>query len=75
MGAVQLVMAVEAEKPDWVCWGLSDAAIEAGMEVFRRVERDTENYVAGETTDWDEGMIVAAIFKAVGRTILSDTGA
>src|SRR3546814_5660173 len=29
------------------------------------------NYVSGETTDWDNGMIVAAIFKAVARSILA----
>src|SRR3546814_10959619 len=29
------------------------------------------NYVSGETTDWDNVMIVAAIFKAVARSILA----
>src|SRR3546814_4655301 len=29
------------------------------------------NYGSGETTDWDNGMIVAAIFKAVARSILA----
>jgi len=68
----QLRRAVETHDPDWVCAGISDEAIEAGMEVFRQVDRDNENYVAGETTDWDEGMIVGAIFKAVGRALLAD---
>lgn len=57
--------------PDWIPAGIPDDATHAGMEVFRQVERDNENYVAGENTDWDEGMMVAAIFKAVVRAALS----
>ena len=67
----RLRAAALTDDPNWICAGIPDHAIEAGIEVFRQVERDSESYVAGETTDWDEGMMVAAIFKAVARSILA----
>ena len=41
------------------------AMIEAGMGVQDQIHHDTVNYVAGETTDWDEGMIAVAIYRAM----------
>jgi hypothetical protein len=59
------------DDPNWIAAGVPDEAIEAGEQAWEKARHDLENYVSGETSDWDEGMIVAAIFKAVGRTILS----
>ena len=55
------------DDPNWIEAGVPDAAIEAGIAAWDQAKHDMENYVSGETADWDEGMIVAAIFKAVGR--------
>jgi len=43
-----------------ICDGIPDAAIEAGCAAW---------YVSGVSTDWDEGMIVAAIYKAMREVI------
>lgn len=59
------------DDPNDVTAGLSDEAIQAGIAAWDAAKHDMENYVSGETADWDEGMIVAAIFKAVGRAALS----
>lgn len=57
------------DDPDWIAEGISDEAIDAGIDVWDQAKHDMrdENYIPGKTTDWDEGMIVAAIFKAVCR--------
>ena len=39
--------------------------IEAGMAVQDQIHDDTVNYVAGETTDWDQGMVAVAIYRAM----------
>lgn len=54
---------------NWVCEGIPDEAIEAGVNAWDAARHDMENYVSGITTDWDEGMIVAAIFKAMRAAI------
>lgn len=66
-----LFAAVTAEDPDWMCAGLSDEVIAAGEAAWDRADDDLNNYVPGETKDWDRGMMVAAIFKAMGRKVLN----
>lgn len=44
---------------------LPEAMIWAGIEVQEQVDRDNANYIAGETTDWDQGMIAVAIYRAM----------
>ncbi|RVT75646.1 hypothetical protein EM858_14460 [Agrobacterium sp. CNPSo 2736] len=39
--------------------------IEAGIRVQEQVNDDNCNYVAGETTDWDCGMVAVAIYRAM----------
>lgn len=39
--------------------------IEAGILVQEQVNDDHCNYVAGETTDWDCGMVAVAIYRAM----------
>lgn len=39
--------------------------IEAGIRVQEQVNDDNSNYVAGETTDWDCGMVAVAIYRAM----------
>lgn len=39
--------------------------IEAGIRVQEQVNDDHCNYVAGETTDWDCGMVAVAIYRAM----------
>src|SRR3546814_2730480 len=58
------------DDPDDIAAGVPEGAIEAGIDAWEDANRDMANYVSGETTDWDNGMIVAAIFKAVARSIL-----
>lgn len=60
------------DDPDWICAGIPDAVIEAGMAVQDKVRHDLDNYIAGETPDWDDGMICAAIFKAMLRAALGE---
>lgn len=56
--------ALDAE-PDWICFGIPDEVIEAGIAAWDKAKHDLENYVSGVTPDWDEGMIVCAIYKAM----------
>lgn len=44
---------------------LPEGMIRAGMAVFDQVDADNANYVAGETTDWDTGMIAVAVYRAM----------
>lgn len=39
--------------------------IEAGHDAYQRVRHDLDNYVAGETPDWDAGMAAVAIYRAM----------
>lgn len=64
-----------ADDPDNICTGIPDAAIEAGVAAWdnareemqaREQALDPENH-----NDWDEGMVVAAIFKAIARAALT----
>lgn len=59
------------DDPGDICAGISEDAIWAGVEAWQQADREMNEYVSGVSTDWDEGMIVAAIFKAVARAILS----
>lgn len=52
-------------QPDWICSGIPDEAVEAGIAAWDKAKHDLENYTSGETADWDEGMIVCAIYKAM----------
>lgn len=56
--------ALDAER-DWICSGIPDEAVEAGIAAWDKAKHDLENYTSGETADWDEGMIVCAIYKAM----------
>ena len=62
------------DDPNWIAEGISDDAVEAGINAWDQANRDLrdENYIPGVTADWDEGMIVAAIFKAVCRKGLEE---
>ncbi len=58
---------------EWVCAGIPDEAIEAGIAAWRAADvamlaRDESEHPE-DMADWDEGMIVCAIFKAVGRAL------
>ena len=44
---------------------LPDAMIFAGAEALDRCRDDLENYVPGETPDWDSGMTAVAVFRAM----------
>jgi hypothetical protein len=59
------------DDPNWICAGIADDVIEAGMLAWDAANTD----MARETPerDWDEGMIVAAIFKAMLRAALKET--
>lgn len=67
--------AAMTDDPNWVCAGIPDIVIDAGVAAWDAAEEDMkpENYIAGETADWDEGMIVAAIFKAMARALTSES--
>lgn len=67
---VEVLREALVDDPNWIAAGIPDAAIEAGIAAWDQCNHDLENYVSGKTPDWDEGMIVAAIFKAVARTAL-----
>ena len=69
-----------ASEPEPVAWAtvprdddkrpLADSSlpiemIYAGLEVLEKVDEDNCNYVAGETTDWDNGMVVVAVYRAM----------
>jgi len=49
---------------------LPEEMIYAGIAVLDQVEADNADYVAGETTDWDQGMVAVAIYRA-----MTDAGA
>jgi hypothetical protein len=68
--------ALMVHDPNWVCAGVPDDAVEAGIIAWDAAKKDLEdeNYIPAETADWDEGMIVCAIFKAVLRAALNNGG-
>jgi len=41
--------------------------IDAGMAVCEQRDHDNMNYVAGVTTDWDDGMVCVAIYRAMTK--------
>lgn len=41
--------------------------IQAGIEQLERIRADQANYVPGVTTDWDDGMIAVAVYRAMTR--------
>lgn len=49
--------------PEDVTAGVDERVIHAGMEAHDKIQSDLENYVSGKTIDWDDGMMVAYIFK------------
>jgi hypothetical protein len=57
------------DAPHWICSGIPDEAVEAGIAAWDKAKHDLENYTSGETADWDEGMIVCAIYKAMAPLI------
>jgi hypothetical protein len=44
---------------------LPDGVVYAGIAAKEKADHDLENYVSGETIDWDTGMICVAIFRAM----------
>jgi len=44
---------------------LPAAMIDAGIEVLDKVQIDSLDYQAGTTTDWDDGMIAVAVYRAM----------
>lgn len=60
------------DDPNWIAAGISDEVIQAGVDAWDQANADMENYVSGETTDWDVGMVAAAIFKAMLRKALAE---
>jgi hypothetical protein len=48
--------------------GLPRAMIDAGLAVCDQRDNDNMNYVAGVTTDWDDGMVCVAIYRAMVAT-------
>lgn len=68
---------------NWIASGIPDDAIAAGIEAWRAADvamkAREQSANPEDMTDWDEGMIVAAIFKAVsgamsGASALSGEG-
>ena len=47
--------------------GIDESIIVAGMDAMDLCDHDLENYVSGVTPDWDQGMIVGFIYKAMLR--------
>jgi len=39
--------------------------IMAGVAVCDQMHEDNANYIAGETTDWDDGMLCVGIYRAM----------
>jgi hypothetical protein len=39
--------------------------IDAGITVLEGVHADHQNYVAGITPDWDDGMVAVAVYRAM----------
>lgn len=50
---------------------LPEAMIWAGVEALGRAETDLLKYEPGKTIDWDQGMIVVAIYRAMTQAALS----
>jgi hypothetical protein len=44
---------------------LPESMIDAGIEVYDRISMDLKDYISGLTTDWDSGMAVVAIYRAM----------
>lgn len=61
----------------WICEGIPDDVIEAGIEAWEIAKSEMEDREMSDTpelmTDWDDGMVVAAIYKAmVARQAMID---
>ncbi|AXK43923.1 DUF262 domain-containing protein [Erythrobacter aureus] len=54
-----------ARDPEYVLNGIPDEIIEAGCDAREEINRDLDNYVGGETTDWDESMTSVHIFRSM----------
>ena len=70
---VAVLRAMMVDDPEDIAAGIPWPVIEAGMQAAERCDHDLANYVSGETPDWDQGMICAAIFKAMARAALQET--
>jgi len=64
IAALQAKLEAMDAEPD-ITAGIPEEAIWAGIAAWDKAKHDLENYVSGVTPDWDEGMIVAAIYKAM----------
>jgi bacterioferritin-associated ferredoxin len=53
------------DNPEYVCAGIPDEIVDAGISAINRADRDLENYTPCVTPDWDEGMICAAVFRSM----------
>jgi hypothetical protein len=61
------------DDPDNICAGIPDAAIQQGIDAWDGAmmemrERDQSEHPEN-FRDWDEGMLIATVFKAVGRSV------
>lgn len=63
--------AIARDAPEYVCSGIPDSVIEAGVDAWGKAQNDMANYKPGITTDWDEGMIAAAMFRAMLTNLLT----
>jgi hypothetical protein len=73
--ACEGLQAMLVDDPNWICSGIPDAVIEAGVDAWGRANNEIVEREASlrpeDLPDWDEGMIVAATFKAMLRAALS----
>ncbi len=72
---LEALKTIARDTPEYVCAGIPDDVIEAGMAAREQAEHDMANYVSGVTTDWDEGMIAAAMFRAMLAKMLESLDA
>lgn len=56
---------VDDETREFANSALPVEMIHAGMDALEKVDEDNANYVAGETTDWDNGMVAVAVYRAM----------
>jgi hypothetical protein len=74
----EVLRAMTVDDPSWICSGIPDTVIEAGVDAWSRANNEIVEREATlrpeELRDWDEGMIVSAIFKNMLRTALQNDG-
>lgn len=56
---------VDDDKRSFSDPAIPDEMVYAGADAIDKAEDDLNNYVAGETIDWDAGMIAVAVYRAM----------